>query len=186
MKTLQKIRNTFSRISIIDKFLLIFLFFFLVQITYGLFVSLESSAQTNSIDAIIRTFTSTVFGYFLSGRFSDSPSGNITLAIPPKATQTTPTSPSSIQNKIGFSDIPADKTDSGNAVLRTVPVPASKHMFQTMIVASVGLISLIIILILRNTSAITDAMTAPLTQLRDMLSSSIGFLIGSKNPLNAD
>ena len=181
MKKLQKIRTSFSRISLVDKFLLLFLFLFLVQIAYGLFTKTESSALINSVDVIIRTFASAVFGYFLSGRFSDTlPRGSTIPAISQNAMQTDPAAPSSVRNKIGFSDLSADKTLSANTALRTVSAPAD-HTFQIVIVASVGLISLIILLILRNTSSVTDVMIAPLTQRRDMLSSSIGFLVGHKS-----
>lgn len=181
MKKLQKIKISFSRISLVDKFLLLFLFLLLAQIAYGMFTKTESSAQINSIDVVIRTFASAVFGYFLSGRFSDTlPRGNTIPAISQNTTQTDPAAPSSVRNKIGFSDLSPDKELSVDTDLRTVSAPAD-HTFQTVIVASVGLISLIILLILRNTSTVTDTMIAPLTQLRDMLSSSIGFLIGHKN-----
>lgn len=184
MKKLQIIRTSFSRISLVDKFLLLFLFLFLAQIAYALFTKTESSELINSIDIIIRTFASAVFGYFLSGRFSDTlPRSNMIPAISQTATQADTAAPSSVRNKIGFSDLPSDKALPGNTELRTVSAPAD-HTFQTIIVASVGLISLIILLILRNTYTVTDTMIAPLTQLRDMLSSSIGFLIGHKSQNN--
>lgn len=148
MKKLQIIRTSFSRISLVDKFLLLFLFLFLAQIAYALFTKTESSELINSIDIIIRTFASAMFGYFLSGRFSDTlPRSNMIPAISQTTAQT------------------ATQADT------SAP-------------SSVGLISLIILLILRNTSSVTDAMIAPLTQLRDMLSSSIGFLIGHKSQNN--
>ena len=188
MKKLQIIRTSFSRISLVDKFLLLFLFLFLAQIAYALFTKTESSELINSIDIIIRTFASAVFGYFLSGRFSDTlPRSNMIPAISQTtaqtATQADTSAPSSVRNKIGFSDLPSDKVLPGTTDLRTVSAPAD-HTFQTIIVSSVGLISLIILLILRNTSSVTDAIIAPLTQLRDMLSSSIGFLIGHKSQNN--
>ena len=94
MKKLQKIKISFSRISLVDKFLLLFLFLLLAQIAYGMFTKTESSAQINSIDVIIRTFASAVFGYFLSGRFSDTlPRGNTIPAISQNTPQTDPAAP---------------------------------------------------------------------------------------------
>ena len=185
MNKLQKIKTACSHISLIDKFLLFFLFLFLVQIVYGLFSASESSVLSNSVDIIIRTYASAVFGYFLSGRFSGPSSINVTAVTSPIMTPNPPSAPSSVRNKIGFSDLPAAKAASADTALRTLSAPAANHTFQTIIVASVGIISLIVLLILRNTSSITEAMVAPLTQLRDMLSSSIGFLVGNKSQNNA-
>lgn len=74
----------------------------------------------------------------------------------------------------------------GRAVLFdfTLPVATVRtwtaNKLQTYIVAGMGLISLILLLALRNTMPITDTMIAPVTQLRDLLSSSVGFLAGKR------
>lgn len=52
---------------------------------------------------------------------------------------------------------------------------------RVVIVGGVGLISLVLLLAVRNAMPVTDTMIAPVTQLRDMLSSSIGYLVGSKD-----
>lgn len=99
MNKLQKIKTACSHISLIDKFLLFFLFLLLVQIVYGLFSASESSVLSNSVDIIIRTYASAVFGYFLSGRFSGPSSINVTAVTSPIMTPNPPSAPSSIRNK---------------------------------------------------------------------------------------
>lgn len=123
MNKLQKIKTACSHISLIDKFLLFFLFLFLVQIVYGLFSASESSVLSNSVDIIIRTYASAVFGYFLSGRFSGPSSINVTAVTSPIMTPNPPSAPSSVRNKIGFSDLPAAKAASADTALRTLSAP---------------------------------------------------------------
>ena len=67
MKKTSKIMQTFRSISVVDKFLLCFLLLFMAQMAYGLFTDRLLSPSTGTIDAVVRTFASAVFGYFLSG-----------------------------------------------------------------------------------------------------------------------
>ena len=65
-----KSKNFLNKISSVDIFLIIFTLLFLVQMAYSLFTDNFLSPQSGSIDAVIRTFASAVFGYFLSGNFA--------------------------------------------------------------------------------------------------------------------
>ena len=76
---------------------------------------------------------------------------------------------------IGFSD-----AESAPALPAVTARTWNGNTVQTYIVAGMGLISLILLLVLRNTMPLTNTMIAPVTQLRDFLSSSVGFLAGKR------
>lgn len=178
MKSSKKIKSAISEIKSVDQFLLVFLVLFLAQIGYGLFTDDALSPQTTSIDIVIRTFASAVFGYFLSESVS-TPSAPTLQIYSPKQISI-PAEDTSIKNRMGFSESPTTEETGYVSTIATKPARSFRQTFQICIVAGVGIISLLILLILRNTMSVTDSMIAPLTQLRDVVSSSIGFLVGSK------
>ena len=154
-----------------DMFLLGFFILILAQIAWGLFTDSQLSQQTNSLDAVFRTYAAAIAGYFLSGSFSSSQKGTQAYGIRADSSPVARTQ----ARAIGFSD--AEKVP----VLPAATVRTwTANKLQTYIVAGMGLISLILLLALRNTMPITDTMIAPVTQLRDLLSSSVGFLAGKR------
>lgn len=179
MKSSKKLKSVISEIKTVDKFLPVFLFLFLVQIGYGLFTDTALSPQTTSIDVVIRTFASAVFGYFLSETISTPPASTLQIYEPKQISL--PTEDTQIKNRMGFSESPTPEKTGYVSTLPSNSARSFRQTFQISIVAGVGIISLVILLILRNTMPVTNSMIAPLTQLRDMLSSSIGFLVGSKH-----
>ncbi len=81
--------------------------------------------------------------------------------------------------RIGFSDL---SQENGEDVQTGVALPAKVNFgssLQIHIVAVVGLVCFIILIVVRNVEPAGENIAA-LTQLRDMLSSSVGFLAGSK------
>lgn len=163
--------------------MLIFLFLFLVQIGYGLFTDHALSPQTGSVDVVVRTFASAVFGYFLSGPSAETASFTALQAYSPQLIQNniSPAQSDSPKNRMGFSD--SSLSQDFNVVLPAQAYPSRPfaQTFRICVVACVGIASLLMLLILRNTMPVTDSMIAPVTQLRDMISSSIGYLVGSKH-----
>ncbi len=172
-----KILNTFKGLRIVDISLLIFLFILLFQLAYSVIFHKDSS----SFDVIIRTTTASIFGYFLSTRFSENTETNNVseniLQVIDKSDQ------SKIQNKIGFSE---NKTEliSGKAKNSSLN-QKNYESLQIIIVSFIGLFSLILLIILRNIDPwnngsipLTNSTLSTISQLRDFLSSCIGFLIG--------
>ena len=177
-----KSKNFLNKISSVDIFLIIFTLLFLVQMAYSLFTDNFLSPQSGSIDAVIRTFASAVFGYFLSGNFAtptDSSSVSAYGLPIPVQNAKNETEP---KNTLGFSESTPSAQINSSLPTTTFITRPKENTLQTHIVAGIGLISLILIIVVRNLMPITDTMIAPLTQLRDMVSSSIGYLIGGKKP----
>lgn len=154
-----------------DVFLLCFFVLILIQIAYGLFTDGQLSTQNNALDAVFRTFAAAIAGYFLSGNFSPSQNGAQAYVI--RADASPAAKPQA--RAIGFSD-----AESEPALPAVTARTWNGNTVQTYIVAGMGLISLILLLILRNTMPLTNTMIAPVTQLRDFLSSSVGFLAGKR------
>ncbi len=175
MKKTSKIMQTFRSISVVDKFLLCFLLLFMAQMAYGLFTDRLLSPSTGTIDAVVRTFASAVFGYFLSGNTGKARTFSSARGVAASLPVGRGNAP---KGAIGFTDgtgsetvpLSAQIADGGSAV-----------SLRVVIVGGVGLISLVLLLAVRNAMPVTDTMIAPITQLRDMLSSSIGYLVGSKD-----
>lgn len=88
-----------------------------------------------------------------------------------------------IQNKIGFSE---SKTELISGQIKDLsPKQTNDNSLQIIIVSFIGLFSLILLIILRNidpwnngSMPLTDSALSTVSQLRDFISSSIGFLIG--------
>lgn len=197
---MKKARNRFSsfeaalaRIHLVDKFLIIFMIILLLQSAYNLFVYESSSAESNSIDIIIRTSTAAIFGYFLSTNFirhASSPPGSSISAIGKDGSPANSTS--GINNRIGFAN-PDSDTDQG---LVTGSATVSKQQeddsgestmasrLQVIVAAGIGLFCLVILIIMRNLlgtgTAISRSASSTFTvaQFRDIVSGCIGFLIG--------
>lgn len=172
-----KLLNIFKSLRIVDISLLIFLFILLCQSAYSIMFHKDS----NPFDVIVRTTSASIFGYFLSTRFSENietndVSKNILQKIDKSDTST-------IQNKIGFSE---DNTELISGQVQNFSNnPKDSNSLQIIIVSFIGLFSLILLIILRNIDPwnngslpLTDSALSTVSQLRDFISSCIGFLIG--------
>lgn len=67
MRKAGKVGAYIASVSLLDRFLVVYLVLFLIHIIYALFSGKAVSTQMNSIDVVLRTFASAVYGYFLSG-----------------------------------------------------------------------------------------------------------------------
>lgn len=181
MKKSVKFASRFAEISLSDKFLIIYLALFFVQIMYNLFSDDVASEQTNAVDVILRTFASAVFGYFLSENFGGTKTGSRAEVT---AKQAVPTGKlqADVKNRavrIGVSAMSGGNGESTRLDKTTATGDNFARTLQVVIVAGVGLLSLVVLIVFRNTGSEGEHVAA-VTQLRDMLSSGIGFLVGSK------
>lgn len=179
MRKAGKVGAYIASVSLLDKFLVVYLVLFLIHIIYALFSGKAVSTQMNSIDVVLRTFASAVFGYFLSGNFAKTEDYLLSKAYG-KQLPTAYKSSDKTANRavrIGFSDLSQENEEDVQVEI----APPAKVNFvsslQTHIVAVVGLVCLIILIVVRNVEPEVENIAA-LTQLRDMLSSSVGFLVG--------
>ncbi len=172
------------RMQLTDIFLLLFMMLLLAQMVYNLFVHEAVSGDSNSLDTVLRTTASAIFGYFISGgtsstRAEESEAESITtqaatIGFQPPAENTTP------KAQAGTASGTAQTTSAVTLTDAKTPPTVPKRQRQTVIVAAMGLISLVILIVARNSLELTAATIATLSQLRDFVSGSVGYLIGHR------
>lgn len=159
MKIWNRIVNILEKIELVDKCLLIIMIILMAQSAFTLFVPEIISQEDNAIDVIARTSAAAIFGYFLSGNFikhgviTGAQSQNNSSIILPKS----------------LSDVETENFKT------TAPTQCNKY--QVIIVATVGITSLCILLLLRNFMEVTPQAIATISQLRDFVSACVGFLV---------
>lgn len=143
----ERIRDAFGRMALVDRVLMLFMAVLLVSMAVQMLDEAAPSEEAVSINTVIRTSASAIFGYFISGNFlrSGAPSQP---AQPPEPSGETP---------------PAS-------------VPCCSRL-QVMTVATVGLVALFLLLIARNRIAMTPESAATVSQLRDFMAACIGYLV---------
>ena len=156
----------FSSLDLNDCFLFVFMIILMIQTTYNLFMN-ESVGNKSAIDTALRTTTAGIFGYYMGKGFMRGTlhKNNSQKKIPIPHTF-----------KIG-EDIHTPLPQVALIDDDRMDEIIMRQNIQTVIVGSLGILSLIILIITRNASVITVEKTATLSQLRDFVSGSTGFLI---------
>ncbi len=181
-------------VHLVDKCLLIILGLLMLQSALNLFLHETATAETNGIDVVVRTSASGIFGYIISVNFNQhrkrgTKSRSAQGAMPGQAVGGTRDGATA---QIGF------QTGGGGEDGSLVPAPPNisreeereaEHRCdraQILVVASVGIVSLLVLLVFRNLMENTSANAGSLTQFRDFVSGSVGFLIScSTSGINA-
>ena len=189
---LKRIRNMLSGVSLVDVVLVLFMMVLLAYLTAHLFTGIEPDKESNSIDIIVRTSAAGVFGYFISrnfGRKVRKTSSGSTSAVSRQTIDAATSSPIGFraqspsdpeQGTLNTVDPSAEVTEYADAV----QAEAQCDRMQVLIVSAIGLFSLIVLLIARQFYSTAGEFTAIVSQLRDFLSASIGFLISCGNNLS--
>lgn len=189
---LKRIRNMLSGVSLVDVVLVLFMMVLLAYLTAHLFTGIEPDKESNSIDIIVRTSAAGVFGYFISrnfGREVRKTSSGSTSAVSRQTIDAATSSPIGFraqspsdpeQGTLNTVDPSAEVTEYAD----TVQAAAQCDRMQVLIVSAIGLFSLIVLLIARQFYSTAGEFTAIVSQLRDFLSASIGFLISCGNNLS--
>lgn len=176
-------RKILSRISLVDRFLILFMFLLFCYMAYHLF-SGGLSDENNTIDVIVQTSAATIFGYFISvNSLTAVPKKETVSQLPATTAGITQASKEkgTVGVKIGFQD-PSEEsqTEMGKITVSEIP-DASKETcgkLQIWVVSAVGLLSLVILIGTKGYSDVTPELTALVSQLRDFLFGCIGFLVG--------
>lgn len=177
------------RMQLTDVFLLFFMVLLLAQMVYNLFAHEAITGDSNSLDTVLRTTASAIFGYFISGGTSstredtttDEPTTTTqtaTIGFQPPAEVTAPDTAPKAQ--AGTASGTAQTASAVTLTDAKSPPTVQKRQRQTVIVAAMGLASLVILIIARNSLELTSATIATLSQLRDFVSGSVGYLIGHR------
>ncbi|MBE7048766.1 MAG: hypothetical protein E7393_05300 [Ruminococcaceae bacterium] len=154
-KLFETIKQSLDGICLIDKILMAYMGILLVYIAIHLICS-TTLKESTSVDTIIRTSASAIFGYFISNNFIRSNSD---------------TESKSEMNIQAQNDI----TEQEKNTAVNISVYCSK--LQIIVVSAIGFIALVLLLISRNYTQTTPEFSATVSQLRDFLSASIGFLV---------
>lgn len=176
-------RSRWGHIHLVDKCLLVILIILMLQSTLSLFHSKLLNEEGNAIDVVIRTSTASIFGYLISANFNqhrkrlrvaqraqDAAAGN--LSTPP---------PFGPRAQIGFQAGEEEpRRPAPPQVLEGGPGAAEENSdrAQILVVGTVGVLSLVVLVIYRNVGAMDVTAMPVLTQFRDFVSGSVGFLIG--------
>ena len=184
MKQLRKLTDFVKKISLVDKFLMLFMLALLFYTAYNLFTRATVSEDTNTIDVIVRTAAAGIFGYFVSGNFAKAHSAAPTqsLRISPQSVSTqgsTDISENKIRNQIGFAATDSAKTEPETpspSATSSAALPF-REKIQVITVSVIGLSALVLLFIARNFVNMTPEIAATVSQMRDFVSASVGFLI---------
>lgn len=177
-------RKALSRIFLVDRFLMLFLFVLLFSMVCQLLTG-GLVDESDTIDIIIRTSAATIFGYFLSGNSLTTTADQKVSTTPTGSTDPISAAPISQENgpvavRMGFQASGEDQAQAvGKIALTETPAPSKNACgkLQIWVVAAVGLLSLMALLAAKNYQNITPHFTAVISQLRDFFFASIGFLV---------
>lgn len=188
-KILEYIKKSLDKINLIDKCLIIFMMILMFQSIYNLFVNEANLNGGATIDILIRTTEASVFGYFLSANF-------IKKDRLFKGNSKKEESINSDENSENAVDFINDNSKNANNYVQSKQdeyIPKSKDNNydendtseqQIIIVTVIGIISLIAIIMVRNCNLDTTDSVATISQLRDFVSGSVGFLLGCPTKTN--
>lgn len=151
----ENIKQSLDAISLIDKILMEYMGILLVYIAIHLIWG-ATMQESTSVDTIIRTSASAIFGYFISNNFIRSNSD---------------TESKSKMNIQAQSDLIQQEKNTA------VNTSVCCSRLQIIVVSAIGFIALVLLLISRNYTQTTPEFSATVSQLRDFLSASIGFLV---------
>lgn len=175
---MNKLRRTkfFASVCPVDIVLMLFLLVLLIHAGVSLFSEQGVSQERTTIDIIVRTSAAAIFGYFLSAPATSASSGTavtggkaVTLSASEKAADAP-------QNAIGFQTGDAGETLTPGSAQTTSGEP-NYRISRILFLSAVGGVCLIFLLILRNCDAVPESAAATISQFRDFIAASIGFLI---------
>lgn len=186
-----------KRLRLSDWFLLTFMGLLMAQAGWVLLWGNGSVPDTGSLDAVSRTTMAAIFGYFISAGFLHrksewSPLSEEGAQLP--STGGSVNSSAAVggmpapKAQIGFLAEPEQKTTvqtgrmemsaSQEALLQTERLQRRRIRQQTVIVGTIGILSLLILIFARSMAEISPSSIAAVSQLRDFISGSVGLLIG--------
>ena len=182
----KKVTAAVRSVSIVDRFLILFMVILFFYTTIHPFLWVDPPGATNTIDVIVRTSMASIFGYFLSSPFIQMRGSTRTSAPTPPAVSIqqeqdpSPQAQGAARGAIGFrGPVSSGEEVAGGSALGEMETPptASGGRLQVAVVGMVGLVSLVVLLVIRQFQDATPELSAIVSQLRDFVSASIGFLV---------
>ncbi len=175
-------------VCIVDRFLILFMILLFAYTGYHLFNGAAAAQETNAVDVIVRTSMASIFGYFLSNNMvrTRRPASPVSTPAPADSQGREGEDSGQPRGKIGFSGASSRPIEGAGGIQfsQEEPQPQSCSHLQVTVVSLVGLASLGALLASRAFCQATPEGTAIVSQLRDFVSASIGFLVscGKNSP----
>ena len=189
MKNIDSKASIFGRIAgwwrslhLIDRLLLIFMVILLSQSAHSLFFHESAMQDPDALNSVIRTTAASIFGYFISSGFQSAASKSAASAqtgIGFPMNQNESEQPTGQNSFTAKAQAEADnKPQTGTTIGHRNNLSGQRLRQQMIIVAMVGLSSLLMLVVACNYTSTCPDSVATLSQLRDFVSGSVGFLIG--------
>lgn len=178
-----KSKGLIAKIGLVDRFLILFMLILLLYTAIGIFTGMTDPQNGDMIDTIIRTSAASIFGYFISANFTKINTTNLptdsysrNLNIPVHVSDESLNVPISNQDEFAASVDDAEEEEK-TSVTEFSPDQVSCSKLQVIIVSSIGGCALILLFVTKFFIAETSEISVTVSQLRDFVSASIGFLI---------
>ena len=187
------LKKYLESVSLVDWYLLIFMMILTIQTSYNLFYH-EMQGNTHLLDGVLRTTYAGLFGYFMGNGLStatinktqkntskknplsDREKDNMN-AENKNSKDSSVSSVAEENNLYLISEILAD--DSNDLIIANKEINRMRANIQIIIVGTIGIVSLLVLIFTRNLDVGGDQKIASLSQLRDFVSGSTGFLISN-------
>lgn len=169
-KIFAAIKYLLNGIYLIDKILILYMIILLIYTAIHLFNG-AAMQESTTVDTIIRTSASAIFGYFISNNFIKSNSGAKSQNISDSDSE------NAAADKIAIPQSDIVQQDAENEKNAAAESNVCCCNLQIIVVSGIGLISLVLLLISRKCTNTTPEFSATVSQLRDFLSACIGFLV---------
>lgn len=183
-----------TKLSLVDKWLFAFMLVLILQSTFNLFFANHGGSGIDTVDIIVRTTSAGIFGYFLSSNFAQHSSveqkeeGINEAEKIIETNQTAEEAPKTMDTQMGFSQTKKDKslryTTKAAKLNNDNSSFESSNSIQVMLAGTIGFVCLICLLLWRNIVVfhpdfISSDSASILSQFRDFVSGTVGFLIGT-------
>ena len=176
---LTRMTTWWNCLHLVDRLLLIFMVILLAQSARSLF-SYECASQTSdAMHTAMRTTAASIFGYFISTGFRGAKQeGASTQAGSDLAAGQNRTTNLNTQTSLSENEERSSEAGSKTTVDQSGESTDQRLRQQMLIVGMIGISSLLILVIACDSTQDTTSAAAALSQLRDFVSGSVGFLIG--------
>lgn len=171
------VRRFLRRFYLADLMLLTFMVVLLLQSGHNLFVNELAKGDSTQLDVAIRTTAAAIFGYFISA-------GVRSTSVSTVSGTRNPIGFSPSQGESGSARMEGSESTGGGEALPDAPVRSEAAVEkgtlrqQMIVVGAIGLVALGMLILARNCGRTSPEALATLSQLRDFVSGSVGFLIG--------
>ena len=173
-----------NEIAISDKGLIIIMFILLLQCVYNLFMPEPSTTNNISISIIVRTTVASIFGYFLSENFlkhdvinSSDSNSPIFIAVDEDELDDKAAKDNSLTND--NKNCMIESKNKSNSHSKDLKYYICNKSFQVIIALAVCVIALFSLIIGYDFNLLPEEPTPSIIQFRDLISSCVGFLLGS-------